>query len=347
MWGMSDAERVYEDAMGVLGEGSTLDAGMSYRLLSAMLDGELGDERTTKVLAALARHDETSGELRGAAEAMREHVSGISFARPGGSVLVDTCGTGGAPKTFNVSTCAALVLAGVEGVYVAKHGNRSRTGRGSAEVLAALGVNIEADHETQARCLEEAKVCFCYAVKHHPSVKHAMNARRALDHPTIFNALGPMTNPVGADAQLIGVYKSALVEPMARALMELGATRGMVVHSEDGLDEVTLTAPTNGVRIVDGRLESVRIDPRELGLELVSIDAVRAGDVEGSARIVRSVVEGVKSAHASMVVLTCAAALWGAGVVETFEEGMGRAWDSIGTGAAEGALEGLVRISNG
>ncbi len=344
---MDDAIWVYADAMGVLSGGGTLGAARSYALLNAMLGGELGDDRTRSVLAALAGHDETSAELAGGARAMREHVRPVALEREAGTVLIDTCGTGGAPKTFNVSTCAAIVLAGVEGVRVAKHGNRSRTGRGSAEVLSALGVNIEADPAAQARCLREAGVCFCYAVKHHPSVKHAMNARRALDHPTIFNALGPMTNPVGADAQLIGVYKAALVEPMARALMDLGATRGMVVHSEDGLDEVTLTAATNGVRIVDGGLEAVRIDPEELGLKLVPIEDVRAGDVEQSAAIVRSVVEGEASAHASMVVLTCAAALWGAGVVGTVEEGMGKAWDSIGSGAARGALGALVRISNG
>jgi anthranilate phosphoribosyltransferase len=343
---MDDAIWVYADAMGVLSGGGTLSAARSYALLNAMLGGELGDDRIRSVLAALAEHDETSAELAGGARAMREHVSPVVFDRESGSVLIDTCGTGGAPKTFNVSTCAAIVLAGVEGVRVAKHGNRSRTGRGSAEVLSALGVNIEADAEAQGRCLREAGVCFCYAVRHHPSVKHAMNARRALDHPTIFNALGPMTNPVGADAQLIGVYKEALVEPMARALMALGATRGMVVHSEDGLDEVTLTAATNGVRIVGDRLEDVRIDPREHGMELVAIGDLRAGDVEESARIVRSVVEGEGSAHAEMVVLTCAAALWGAGASGSIGEGIGMARGSIGSGAARGALEALVRESN-
>ncbi len=210
-------------------------------LFEAVLSGHLDQAQIAGVLSLLAARGPTTDEVVGAARAMRRHVTPVPASDPGS--LVDTCGTGGAPKTFNVSTAAAIVAAAA-GARVAKHGNRSRTGRGSAEVLQALGVNVDAPPGTQARCLDEAGVCFCFAIHHHPAMRHAAVVRRALKFPTIFNILGPLTNPAGATRQLIGVYDEALVPLVAAALARLGSVRAMVVHSRDGLDEVSITAPT-------------------------------------------------------------------------------------------------------
>lgn len=333
---------------------SPLDRATSHGLFTDMLEGRLDASQTGAVLALLAMHDSTSDELTGAAQAMREQVTRVEYSHAPGSVLIDTCGTGGAPKTFNVSTAAAIILAGVEPpsgsgverIQVAKHGNRSRTGRGSAEVLIALGVNVDASVECQARCLDEAGVCFCFAVNHHPAIKHAMPTRRSLGVPTIFNAIGPLTNPAGADYQLIGVYKDDLVEPMARTLLDLGITRAMVVHSTDGLDELSTTAPTRVMHAADGQLTEETIDATKLGLERVTIDQVRADDVEHSARIIRSIVDNERSAFADMALLTVAGGLIVAGVCNGFAEGLELGRQTVSSGRARGALDALVTISN-
>jgi len=302
----------------------------------------------------LATHDATAEELTGAAQAMRRQVRGVEYPLSDNAILIDTCGTGGAPKTFNVSTAAAIILAGVqppagsgiERIQVAKHGNRSRTGRGSAEVLMALGVQVDASVETQTRCLEEAGVCFCFAVNHHPAVKYAMPARKSLGVPTIFNAIGPLTNPAGAQHQLIGVYKDELVLPMAQTLLNLGTTRAMVVHSTDGLDELSTTAPTRVVHVCDGQLREELVDAATLGMERVTIEAVQASDVEHSAQILRSIVDNEPSAFAEMALLTVAGGLVVAGVADGFGEGIELGRATVALGHARAALDALVSISN-
>lgn len=333
----------------------SLDQGTSHGLFTDMLEGRLDVSQTGAILALLAMHDSTSDELTGAAQAMREQVTRVEYTREPGSVLIDTCGTGGAPKTFNVSTAAAIILAGVEPpsgsgverIQVAKHGNRSRTGRGSAEVLMALGVNVDASVECQSKCLDQAGVCFCFAVNHHPAIKHAMPTRKALGVPTIFNAIGPLTNPAGADFQLIGVYKDELVEPMAQTLLDLGVKRAMVVHSTDGLDELSTTAPTRVVHATNGQLTEEMIDATELGLDLATIDQVRANDVEHSAQIIRSIVDNEKSAFADMALLTVAGGLIVAGVCDGFGAGLELGRQTLSSGHAREALDALVAISNG
>lgn len=352
---MDPAPDAFDRALGTLIGGSTLDEHEAYALFSSMLDGALGDARVGAVLALLRTHDETEQELSGAACALREHATRVPFERPAGAILIDTCGTGGAPKTFNVSTAAALVLAGVEPpgasgvrrILAAKHGNRSRTGRGSAEVFERLGVDLDATPETLARCLDEAGVCFCYAVHHHRSIRHAMPARRALGLPTIFNALGPLTNPVGADAQLVGVFKDALVLPVARTLVNLGATRGMVVHSDDALDELTISAPSRCAIIREGRIDETRVDPEALGIERVPIDAVRARDAAHGAEVIRSVLADEDTPFRSMTLLNAAGALVGAGVCADFGTGLALARAALRSGRAAHALETLVRLSRG
>ncbi len=344
----------FQHAMNQLLDAQTLDRDTSRGVFTDILEGKLNDSQIGAVLTGLAMHHPTSDELTGAAEAMRAQVTRVDYAREPRSVLVDTCGTGGAPKTFNVSTAAAIVIAGitppadsdVTRIQVAKHGNRSRTGRGSAEVLIALGVNVDASVETQSKCLSEAGVCFCFAVNHHPAIKHAMPTRRSLAFPTIFNAIGPLTNPAGADFQLIGVYKDELVEPIAQALLNLGTKRSMVVHSTDGLDELSTTAPCRVIHAVEGQLREEIIDATQLGLARSSIDEVRANDVEHSAQIVRSIVDNEPSPFAEMTLLTVAGGLIVAGVCDEFSQGIELGRASLASGNARKALDSLVAISN-
>lgn len=345
----------FPHAMATLLTHEPLDRATSHGLFTDMLEGRLDASQTGAILALLAMHDLTDDELTGAAQAMREQVTRVEYTRHPGSVLLDTCGTGGAPKTFNVSTAAAIILAGVtppsscgvERLQVAKHGNRSRTGRGSAEVLIALGVNVDASVECQSKCLDEAGVCFCFAVNHHPAIKHAMPTRKSLGVPTIFNAIGPLTNPAGADYQLIGVYKDELVVPMAQTLLNLGTKRAMVVHSTDGLDELSTTAPTRIVHASNGQLAEETIDATDLGLQRVTIEQVRANDVEHSAQIIQSIVDNEKSAFADMALLTVAGGLIVAGVCDGFGEGLELGHEAISSGKAKSALDALVAISNG
>ncbi|MFK7759856.1 MAG: anthranilate phosphoribosyltransferase [Phycisphaerales bacterium] len=341
-------------AMNALLDHQTLDQATAGGVFTQMLEGELNESQIGALLTALAMHHQTADELTGAARAMRERVTPVEYQRSPGSVLLDTCGTGGAPKTFNVSTAAAIILAGavlsadspVQRIQVAKHGNRSRTGRGSAEVLIELGVHVDADPSLQSRCLSDAGLCFCFAVNHHPAVKHAMPTRRSLGFPTIFNAIGPLTNPAHADHQLIGVFKDELVRPMAQTLVNLGIKRSMVVHATDGLDELTITAPTRVVHANDGKLTEELVDPSSLGLKPTPIENVHARDVAHSAQIIRDIVDGESSAFADMAMLTAAGGFVIAGVAQGFSQGLNIARESIQSGSAKRSLETLIKISN-
>ncbi len=342
------------DALRTLQAAHPLAEPDAHAIFLALLSGQLDEPQIGALLALIGAHAPDAGELTGAARAMRAHVTPVPYEIPAASVLIDTCGTGGAPKTFNVSTGAAIVAAAVQPpadspikrIVVAKHGNRSRTGRGSAEVLAALGVNIDAAPQIQQRCLVEAGVCFCFAIHHHPAMRYAMGPRRSLGVPTIFNALGPLTNPAGATRQLIGVYDNALVEPMAQTLANLGATRAMVVHAHDGLDELTTTAPTRVVHIQDGQLAEEIVDPQSLGLTRCSIEDLQARDVAHAAEILHDVFAGKNTPHADMVILTTAGAMIIAGVCNSFAEGVQIARETIESGRAMQTLDALVHSSN-
>ncbi|MEM9373959.1 MAG: anthranilate phosphoribosyltransferase [Planctomycetota bacterium] len=331
----------------------TLSAAESESVFEALLSGSLEPTQIAALLALLQSRPITPEELQGAATVMRARVDPVKYAPPPGTSVVDTCGTGGAPKTFNVSTAAALVIAGsepdagraVERVVVAKHGNRSRTGRGSAEVLARLGVNIDAPPETQARCLDEAGVCFCFAIHHHPAMKYAAPVRRSLGFPTIFNLLGPLTNPCGATRQLIGVYRPEFVGLVSETLKRLGAEHAIVAHSDDGLDELTVTAPTTLGVVRSGVVATQRVEPQDFGLTPCTIEDVRARDEEHAAGMVRSVLAGEQSAASDMVVLTSAAGLLVADACDTLEHGIAVARASIASGKAAHALERLAAVS--
>ncbi len=338
-----------------LAAGTTLSEAESGQVFGRLLEGELDAAQIGALLGMLQARGVTPDELTGAARVMRARVEPVACPSGPGTVVVDTCGTGGAPKTFNVSTAAAFVVAGarpepgtgVERVVVAKHGNRSRTGRGSAEVLARLGVNVDAAPGVQSRCLDEAGVCFCFAVHHHPAMRHAMPVRRSLGFPTIFNLLGPLTNPAGASRQLIGVYRPEFVPLVAETLRRLGAGHAMVVHSDDGLDELTVTAPCTLGVVRDGRVTTERLDATDLGMARATIDEVRARDEAHAAEMVRAVLNGGPGPAADMVVLTAAAALIVAGAAASFEAGVALARDAVASGRAAESLALLVRASAG
>jgi len=338
-------EASHRDLLGALIAGTDLTATQARWAFEQIMVGQWTEAQIAGVLVALAAKGETMAELAGAARAMRDHVVPVDT---GGADVVDTCGTGGTGiSTFNISTAAALVAAGA-GVVVAKHGNRTSTRvSGSANVLSALGVNIECDAATESRCLAEAKVCFSFAVKHHPAMKYAVPVRKQLGVRTIFNVLGPLTNPAGAKRQVMGVPSEALIETIAGVLAELGAVRAMVVHSADGLDELSTTAPAKVAELTDGRITIGTVDAGQLGLPAAKLEDLLVDSAEGSAAAIRDVLAGKTGPHRDIVLLNAAAAIVVADHADALPGGLAKAADSIDSGAAAGALEKLVAISNG
>jgi anthranilate phosphoribosyltransferase len=332
--------------LGRLLSGGMLDQQGSLDLFTSLLTGGLDAAQIGAVLGVLSCRGVGVHELVGAAQAMRAHVTPVPFVPTAEERLVDTCGTGGALKTFNVSTAAALVAAAADpAVKVAKHGNRSRTGRGSAEVLAWLGVNIDAGPEIQARCLRECGVCFCFAIHHHPAMRHAAGPRRSLGVPTVLNLLGPLTNPAGARRQLIGVYEPRLVPLMARALARLGAERALVVHSREGLDEIGLAEPTDAAMVQEGEVVRTVIRPWEHGLSRTPRADLLAQGVEEAGRMIRGVVEGRSGGARDIVLINAAAALWAAGRTRAIGDGVAWAARAIDSGRAAEVRDALVRVS--
>ncbi len=330
--------------------GESLTEHEAEALFGAMLIGEIDERLMAGLLAALASKGPTVDELTGAARVMRAHVTPVPYEPSASERLIDTCGTGGAPKTFNISTAAALIAASADApvrVLVAKHGNRSRTGRGSAEVLAALGVQVDAPPEVQAECLREAAVCFCFAIHHHPAMRYAGAVRRALGVPTIFNAIGPLTNPAGASRQLIGVYAPELVDQLAACLARLGAERAMVVRGHDGLDEITTTTTTAVAHVQQGRVEDSTIDPAELGLAMCSIADLQVTSIQEGAAAIRSVLAGEAGPRRDITLLNSAAALVVAGAAGSLKEGSALAADAVDSGRAIKTLKTLARVSHG
>ncbi len=336
--------------------GRTLSESGAESAFETLLAGGMDAAQIGAMLALVQARGASVDELVGAARAMRRHVTRVPIEPGSGEVLLDTCGTGGAPKTFNISTAAALVIAGatpdvgaagVRRVLVAKHGNRSRSGRGSAEVLAALRVNVDASAEVQARCLREAGVCFSFAIHHHPAVRHAAGARRSLGFATVFNVLGPLTNPAGAQRQLIGVYAPELVERVAGALARLGAVRAVVAHGE-GMDELCTHGSTLLAHVERGAVRPERVEARALGLTGASPGELSARDVDDSAAMVRAAIgagsDGARGAR-DIVVLNAAAGLVAAQAARDLAQGIVIARQSIESGSAARALERLIQIS--
>ena len=313
-------------------------------VVDAIMGGRWTDDEIARLLQALRDKGETVEEIAGAAMAMRKHMTPIRTGRPG---VVDTCGTGGdGSGTFNISTAAALVTAAA-GVPVAKHGNRAITSRtGSADVLAALGVAIEAPVPVVERCLDEVGLCFCYAPQLHPSMKHVAAARRKLGVPTIFNLLGPLCNPAQAPFQLLGVGKPHLRATLAAALRLLGTRHAVVVTGEDGLDEVTLSGATQVSEILAGQLRDLRWTPDDFGLPCGQRQSLLADGPASSARIIRNILAGVPGPPRDIVVANAAAALWTAGAGCSLASCAQVAAEAIDSGAARELLARLVEVSN-
>jgi anthranilate phosphoribosyltransferase len=324
--------------------GSDLSMDEARGLFNSIMEGELAEPQIAAVLVAMAAKGEAVEEIAGAAMAMRAHVRKVDT---GGRDVIDTCGTGGTGlNTLNISTAAAFVAAGA-GACVAKHGNRTNTRpSGSADVLVALGVNIDAETDVEARCLAEANVCFCFAIRHHPAMRYAAPVRKSLGVRTVFNVLGPLTNPAGAKRQLMGVFDDKLVETIAAVLARLGSQRAMVVHAEDGLDEISISSPTHLAELRDGNVSSRRIQPKDFGMARADISSLEVGSPAESAERIRAVLAGKSGPDRDIILLNAAAALTVAEKAKDIRAGLKLAGESIDSGAASGAMEKLIQISN-
>ncbi|MFP3941519.1 MAG: anthranilate phosphoribosyltransferase [Thermoanaerobaculia bacterium] len=327
------------DALNRLLEGGDLSRRETEELFGLLMDGELQDPVKAAFLVALRMKGETTAEIAGAASAMRSRSLKIPHRRDG---VVDTCGTGGDQRgTFNISTAAALVAAAA-GAPVAKHGNRSVSSRsGSADVLAALGVDIQMPPPVAGRALEELGIAFLFAPILHPAMREVMPVRKSLGVRTVFNVLGPLTNPAGARRQLMGVYDGALVEPIARVLAELGSEHALVVHGLDGLDEITTTGPTLAGEVVGGEVRVYEIRPEELGVERAALDELVGGAPEDNARAMERVLAGEDGPLADVTAVNAGAALLVGGVAESLAAGVEQAREALASGAARETLQAL------
>jgi anthranilate phosphoribosyltransferase len=324
-------------------------------VMAQVLAGKCTDAQIAALLVALHMKGETVEEIVGFAEAIRAAATPLGL-RPNHTVdvsgterdaLVDTCGTGGdASGTFNISTATALVVAGA-GVRVAKHGNRSVTSKcGSADVMEALRVNIDLPPARLAACLEEVGIAFLFAPAMHSAMQHVQSARRQLRLRTVFNLLGPLTNPAHASAQLVGVYSAALVEKLAEALSMLGLHRALVVHGLDGLDEITITGPTRIAEVREGTVRTYEVTPEEFGMQRGTLDDISGGDAAANAAIIAEILGGRRSPRRDVVLLNAAAALVAAGRANHLADALPLASKSIDSRAAAAKLEALVRFTN-
>ena len=310
--------------------------------MTEIMDGKVGDTQLAAFLTALQFKNVTVSEIVGAARVMRDKAEKVNAKDS-----VDTCGTGGdGADTFNISTTVAFVVAGA-GVRVAKHGNRAVSSKsGSADVLKYLGVNIDASLNTVERCVEEVGIGFLFAPLMHKAMKHAAAVRKELGFRTIFNLLGPLTNPANAHAQVLGVFDSKWVTPLAEVLRELGSRHALVVHGFDGLDEITLTGETQIAELKNGKVNNFSFDPKEFGYSLCSVADLKGAEPETNAEIMREILNGSSGPKTDIVVLNAAAAIYVGGKADSIEKGILVATNSIESGAASKKLEELCRVSN-
>lgn len=333
-----------EEALALLVEGRSLVEKDAEAVMGRIMTGKATPAQIGALLIALRMKGETVEEVTGFVRAMRSSAIAISPRR---SLLVDTCGTGGDHSgTFNISTTTAFVVAGA-GLAVAKHGNRSVSSRcGSADVLAALGVRLEFAPQRVAACIDEVGIGFLYAPLFHPAMQHAVSPRREMGMRTVFNILGPLTNPAGAQVQVIGVYDAGLIEKMAWVLNALDCRAAFVVHGADGLDELSTTGLNRIARLQDGRVCTFILDPLELGLSRATLSDLIGGDAAENAAILRAVLGGETGPQRDAVLLNTAYTLMAAGAAVDAGEGLALAAQSIDSGAAQARLESLIAFTN-
>jgi anthranilate phosphoribosyltransferase len=331
---------ILSDAINAVCRGEELSEDTAATVLREVMEGRSAPEETAGLLIALRTRGETADEIAGLARTMRELATKVEVGIDG---LLDTAGTGGGTPTFNVSTTAAFVAAGA-GCPVAKHGNRSATSQcGSADVLEALGARIDLAPEQVADCIETVGFGFMFAPQHHAAMKHVVPVRTALGVRTIFNLLGPLTNPADAPHQVIGVSDGPFLEHMAMALARLGGRSALVVSSEDGLDEISIAAPTRVVELRDGKVETYTVTPEDLGVERTPIDTIAFGAPEENARVTRSVLSGDDDGIArSLTLVNAGAAVYAAGRADTLQDGVAASATAIDSGAAGDVLERFV-----
>jgi anthranilate phosphoribosyltransferase len=325
-------------------DGKHLDRDEMHEVFSEVMDGRATDVQKSALLIALRMKGETAEEITGAAMAMRERVTPLTVDR---ERIIDTCGTGGDGRgTFNVSTIAALVAAGA-GASVAKHGNRAVSSScGSADVLAELGVAIDLDAARMSEVLRRTGISFLFAPKLHPAMGAVAAIRRELGVRTIFNVLGPLTNPAFARRQVLGVYSLHLVDVLARVLLALGADHAMVVHSTDGLDEISISATTHVSEVRDGEVHRYQLTPEEIGVSRHRLTEISGGDARENARIAREVLGGANGARGEIVAANAGAALYVSGAAATIRDGVTMARESIASGRAMAKLQELVAVTN-
>jgi anthranilate phosphoribosyltransferase len=329
--------------IGKVATGASLTREEAAGAFEQMMSGEATPSQMGALLMGLRVRGETVDEITGAVSAMRAKMLRVN-APP---EAIDVVGTGGdASGSFNISTCAALIVAGA-GVPVAKHGNRALSSRsGAADVLTALGVKIDLSPDAIARCIREAGIGFMFAPAHHPAMKNVAATRVELGTRTIFNLLGPLSNPAGVRRQLIGVFSKQWTQPLAHVLKNLGAERIWVVHASDGLDEITTSGPSSVAALENGAVKMFEISPEEFGLRKVKPEALRGGDAAANAKAVQNVLKGKESAFRDVALLNAAAALVVAGKAKDLKDGLHAAAHSVDSGAAEGRLDRLIAISN-
>ncbi len=332
-------------AIRALMSGRSLSETEAFQTFTEITSGSSHDGEIGALLALLAMRLPSVDEIVGAARVMRAKVDPVPTTIDP-SRLLDTAGTGGAPKTFNVSTIAAIVAA-ASGAKVAKAGNRSRTGRGSAETLERVGVNVNASREVQTRCLAECGICFCFAIHHHPAAKYAIGVRKALGFPTIFNLLGPLTNPARAQRQVMGVYAPQFMRVVAASLLRLNAKRALVLHSDDGLDEISILKPTRVIEVRDGQLHEWSIDPRALKLAEADPQRLAPASLDEAAALFKAVLRGDERGPCrDLVLVNSAAALLASDLVPSIEAGIQVAAHTIDFGDGWKCFEALREISN-
>jgi anthranilate phosphoribosyltransferase len=333
-----------QSAIRAVTERKNLSSDEMTSVMRLIMTGEATPAQVGGFLIGLRMKGETVEEVAAAAAVMRELSTRVEVDK---EHLVDTCGTGGdASGSFNISTASAFVVAAAGG-RVAKHGNRSVSSKsGSADVLEAAGVNLELSPEQVARCVNEVGVGFMFAPLHHSAMKHAIGPRREMAVRTIFNVLGPLTNPAGAPNQVLGVFSNDWVEPLARVLQQLGSNHVLVVHADDGLDEISIGSVTHVAELRDGEISTYTVQPEDFGMQRADLSAIRAEDAGHSLAIIKSVLANEEGPARDIVCLNAGAAIYAAGLTGSLAEGVARAGDVIASGEAAAKLEQLIKATH-